>query len=81
MITVDIISAIAIYIFLIVGLVIGKWIFYNLSEDNGVYERSEFLEQCPYCTHLYFDYQRSGLKVCPRCQSYLSVETQERRTT
>ena len=70
--------AIASYIFLILLLVIGKWIFYNLSEEKEVFQRAEFLQQCPFCIHLFFDYQPSRLKVCPRCQSYLSVEEEQR---
>ncbi len=79
MISVDAAWAVSSYIFFGLALVIGKWIFYNSNGDKEIFERSEFLEQCPYCTHLFFDYQRSHLKVCPRCQSYLSVNPGEGR--
>ena len=79
MIPIDTVWAISLYIFFGLALVIGKWMSYNCNGDKEIFERSEFLQQCPYCTHLYFDYQRSPLKVCPRCQSYLSVDPEKER--
>ena len=32
------------------------------------------LEQCPYCTYLFFNITNAPLKVCPRCKSYISGE-------
>jgi transposase-like protein len=72
--------AAALYIFFVLVVVIGKWIFYNLNDEATILGRSQFLEECPYCTHVYFDYRRTRLKVCPRCQSYLTIEDGEPRT-
>lgn len=81
MIKIDFSLAIAFYFFSILTLVIGHWIFYNWSEEKGAENCNKvapFARQCPYCTHLFFDYYASALKICPRCKSYLNQPASQR---
>ena len=70
MITIDFSWAIAIYLILTLCIAIGYWIFYNFDRGENETTGSEFVEQCPYCTHIYFDYTVKPVKVCPCCHSY-----------
>ena len=74
MIKIDFSLAISIYISFIVLLVIGHWIIYTCSEERKIFDGIKFIEQCPYCTCIFFDYEESSIKICPQCKSYLSVE-------
>jgi len=74
MISLDFFVAIALYLFLILLLVFGRWIFYNYNENQSAGFESKYLQQCPYCTYLFFDYEESKLKICPRCESYIATE-------
>ena len=73
MVPIDFFLAIAIYLFLAIGLVIGWWIFYTYREDDSMYIESRYLQECPYCSYLFFDYRESELKICPRCESYIEA--------
>ena len=54
-------------------LVIGNWIFYNYfrEEEGDSKNETKYFQQCPYCTHLFFDYADEPLKICPNCKSYI----------
>ncbi len=77
MIRVDFLSALSVCLFISLGLVIGHWIFYNCSRKPDIFNQAEFLEQCPFCAYIFFDYKKDVLKICPRCQSYLSLKDTE----
>ncbi len=77
MISIDLDLALSLYISLILVLVFMGTIAYNChrgKKEDVIYQKSRYLEQCPYCTHIFFDYHESSLKVCPQCKSYLTVE-------
>ena len=74
MIHIDFFVAIATYLTFIILLVIGRWIFYNYSDEASMTIESKHLEQCPYCTYIFFDYTQAPLKVCPRCESYIALD-------
>ncbi len=68
------------YLFFSIFLVFAFWIFYNLRR-NGILNETKYLQQCPYCTHIFFDYTSDAVAsetketlVCPRCQSYIKLE-------
>lgn len=76
MIKVDFFVAVAAYLFLTTILVILRWIFYtcvNNSQDDLIQPLAH-LVQCPYCAYLFFDYEQTSLKVCPRCESYITAD-------
>lgn len=75
--TLDIYTAIALYLFVTVVLVMASWIFYNWDKDKPLGEQQQFLEQCPYCTFVFFDYKNSNIKICPNCKSYVTQENQK----
>ncbi len=74
MIHIDFFLAVCLYLFLTTFLVIGHWIFYTLRGDEDLPIDSQNLHQCPYCAYVFFDYETSQLKICPRCESYIAHE-------
>lgn len=74
MIALDFYFAIAAYLSLAIVLVLGPWIFYTYNDKDSMVIESQYLRQCPYCTHLFFDYDESKLTMCPRCESYIALE-------
>ena len=72
MIRIDFSWAISIYTFLMISLVIGHWVFYTFLKDKDVFDDTKFFQECPYCTHIFFSYEENGLKMCPKCQSYIT---------
>ncbi len=78
MIRVDFSWAISVYLSLTILLVIGHWIIYTYRKERNIFNNIRFLEQCPYCTCVFFDYaDESFLKTCPQCKSYITVEKKE----
>ena len=80
MITLDFSLSVAIFSSLALALVLGRWIIYTYHVDGeaSFLQKKEDLIVCPYCTHLFFDYRKQKVKICPRCESY--VETDETKT-
>ncbi|MFA5060222.1 MAG: hypothetical protein WC676_06295 [Candidatus Omnitrophota bacterium] len=74
MISLDLSAAVAAYLFSVILLVIGIWIFYNYSTEKKGQGDAQYLQQCPFCTHVFFDYENSKVKICPRCESYIAAE-------
>lgn len=76
--TIDLTSAIALYLIIAVVLVMAGWIFYNWgTTEKPLAEQQQFLEQCPYCTFVFFDYNSASIKICPGCKSYITNEDQK----
>ena len=88
MIKIDFTSAISVYLSLSIFLVFILWIFYN-HRRNGILNETKYLQQCPYCAYMFFNYasekpakiqntQESGDQsrpmTCPRCKSYIDFE-------
>ena len=73
MIKINLIAAIAMVISFSLILVFVWQVFYNypwkkLSTD-------ESLEQCPFCTHVFYLYMNKGsIWVCPQCKSLVQKE-------
>jgi len=55
MIKINFSSAISVYLSFSISLVFVLWIFYNLRR-NGILNETKYLHQCPYCTHMFFNY-------------------------
>ena len=72
MIKIDFLWAVAVYIFITIALVIGHWIVYTFRKDKGIFSDAKFFQECPYCTYIFFNYEESEVKVCPRCRSYIA---------
>ena len=72
MIHIDLDIGIALYLFLTVSLVLMMWMSYNYSKDKPLTNQQKDLEQCPFCTFVFFDYKKLNVKICPNCKSYIT---------
>lgn len=72
MIKIDIVAAMAVFLFFLLLVVFIFWIFYNYRGRGTANEMAHF-RQCPYCTYIFFSYAKdtSELLICPRCKSYM----------
>jgi len=72
MICLNFFFAIAAYLFLFILLLFWSWIFYN-SNRYGDFPRLnvKFFQQCPICSHLFFNDEAKGVLTCPRCDSLI----------
>ena len=74
MIKVDFYLAITIFTLIPCILVFIPWVFYTSPSNEKVEDHAENLQQCPYCTYIFFDYyQQDQIAVCPRCHSFIST--------
>ncbi len=73
MIRINIVFAIAAYLCFFIFFVFVLWIFYNYREQN-IFSESEHIQQCSYCTHVFFNYTDSDVQTCPRCKSYVKTQ-------
>ena len=55
-------------------LVLWSWIFYTKIKSKNLAGDSSDLEQCPFCTYLFFDFDKRHFKNCPRCHSLIGRE-------
>lgn len=53
------------YLCVSIFLVFILWIFYNYRK-NGILNETKYLQQCPYCTHIFFNY---ASEVTPATQN------------
>ncbi len=67
----DFIWSVAIISSFVPVLVMFAWIFYTSKQDQGD-ESSKNLEQCPFCTYLFFKFNTEIFTTCPRCESLIS---------
>lgn len=74
MIKIDFFWAIAVYIFLMISLVIGHWIFYTSRKEKDVFNDTKFFQECPYCTYMFFNEEEGDRKMCPKCHSYMNIK-------
>lgn len=72
MIKIDFTLSVAVYLSVTLILVIAGWIFYNWTRDDDTVHEAKYLRQCPYCTHIFFDYEEKDDLSCPQCKSYLT---------
>jgi len=74
MIRIDLTIAIAVYLTIHLLLVFICWISYTLKEDTAIATNKNLIHQCPFCTSIFVSYNDSEVKVCPKCDSYISSE-------
>lgn len=60
MIKISFSSAVSIYLCFSILLVFVLWIFYNLNR-NDIHSETKHLQQCPYCTYIFFDYKSNAV--------------------
>lgn len=76
MIKINIVTAISIYLCFSLSIVFILWIFYNYRK-SGMFNKTDYLQQCPYCTFIFFNYKKTDIQICPQCKSYLTVSYQD----
>lgn len=77
MIHIEFSQAVSLLISSVISLVLVFWMFYNYKEE-GTKEELKYIQQCPYCTHVFLNYKLSGqLQKCPNCKSYIEIKHKE----
>ena len=72
MITINFSDAISAYLCGALLLVFGLWIFYNYREPHRrLSDDTEKITQCPYCSYVFINQQKSEIFSCPECKSYI----------
>jgi len=77
MIKIEFAFAISLLISFSLCLVFIKWLFYTYYENKNVDTQSNYFQQCPFCTYIYFDYHKDQIKMCPRCKSLVAKNDEE----
>ncbi len=73
MIKITIDTAITIYICSILIIAFALWILNNHNKQKPI-DTTDALEQCPYCTYIFFIYIKKKSHLCPRCKSVIIEE-------
>ncbi len=72
MIKLDLTMAIAVFLICDLFLVIGLWVAYTCNEGElKDVDDAKYVQQCPYCCYVFFDYRRTALQTCPQCKSLI----------
>ena len=67
----------ATFISLILSIgILGAFIFWLLQDKikkgkNSILNDIKYLQQCPYCTHIFSLYKKQTVYQCPQCKSYI----------
>lgn len=70
MIRIDFSLAVALYLLLTLGLIVGLWfIFEQRIKAKGSLGQRKNVWHCSVCTYTYLDTE-TDLSICPRCKSY-----------
>ncbi|OGX07823.1 MAG: hypothetical protein A2Z88_08650 [Omnitrophica WOR_2 bacterium GWA2_47_8] len=78
MIKLDFSVTIAFFLFISLLLVFLKWVIYNYSKEDEAHPSLQ-VTQCPYCTHLFFDFGKSLYKTCPNCKSLITLQDESNK--
>ena len=75
MIQISLPTALAFYSAILGVILVAIWVFTEVSVRRSyhVIER-QFLWRCVFCGYIYLDEEAEKLSLCPRCESYNSVE-------
>jgi ribosomal protein L32 len=65
-------EAVAVYLFIAIGVLFVVWgmAFFRSRKSSDRLNATEFVRRCPYCGHVFLDYRKLELIVCPVCESY-----------
>lgn len=80
MIQVDLFLTIMILTSLIPGLVILNWIFYT-NNDADKNTQATVVEQCPFCTYIFWNLNNDHYPECPRCHSLIGSHDSKKGTS
>jgi len=71
MIRIDPVWAMAGFLAAVTIVVFVCWAFYNFTGTAQAPDDQADLEQCPYCTYVFFSKYDDAVR-CPRCRSFLT---------
>lgn len=72
MIKVDISTALFLYLFLAVIVVLLAWVFFSFGTKLKTFSSEEkYIWHCSICAHTYIDSKHDEISKCPRCGSYI----------
>ena len=78
MFQIELTLAIALYAFVLAGVIAAIWIYTELSVHRP--QRAlgrQFLWRCTYCGSSYLDESAKNISQCPRCKSYNALEEEK----
>jgi hypothetical protein len=61
-------------------LVYIPWIFYTRIDFSNYHIEEGEVSQCPFCTYIFFEYQRHEISECPNCHSLLDLAENNKNT-
>jgi hypothetical protein len=70
MIRLDFYSAVGLYIFLFLGIILIIWLISRRDKEQDLNLDSRFLWFCSVCTYTYVNTKEEKISACPRCGSY-----------
>lgn len=75
MIKIDFSWAVTIFMMISCILVFVLWAFYTSKREEVVEGEMKQVQQCPYCTYIFFDYgSLTSITACPRCHSLIATQ-------
>jgi hypothetical protein len=78
MIKIDFTFAVAAFLIFDLILVIALWVSYTCNERASKdVHGAQYVQQCPYCCFVFFDYRKSSLQTCPQCKSLIERGSQK----
>ena len=76
MLKLEVSTAVGLYLFFSVIIILLLWIFSGYKGDGGKEHKldDKYIWHCSICDHTYVDSIHEGISKCPRCSSYVERE-------
>lgn len=73
MLKIDITVLISFLLSVLTIFLLGLWLFQNKKRErkDAIFNDINYLQQCPYCTHIFSLYKKEKVYQCPECKSYI----------
>lgn len=73
MIKINIVWAMALYLFFTILVVFILWLFYNRKKLSTPFWKNTDMIQCPYCSFIFYNLTDKEIQSCPKCKSYINI--------
>jgi len=70
MISIDFSTAISLYLFVLISVVLLIWLLVKIQKDKNLSLDPKFIWFCSICTYTYINTKEEAITTCPRCGSY-----------
>jgi len=74
MISIDFSTAISLYLFILISVVLLIWLLTKMQKDKNLSLDPKFIWFCSICTYTYINTKEEAISTCPRCGSYNKKE-------